>query len=264
MSPTHEDAIKCCGLLIDLYKTYDEWEASGKPAEFEKKSRSLLWTTASSFLRKPGPRDRYEWVHERSPMVRLLIDNRTLYVVIRGTSTSHEWSNNFRFIPRHFSVRDKAKEFSFGGVHDGFADIYDSLNKELIEKLNYTLTRPGNFIDRVIFTGHSLGAAVATLAYAVFLYRFSQMAFRTMGIMFGSPRVGNPSFGRTFYGIGLPEAFVRYEMLHDPVVETPPVQIALWQFRHVGQSRALRVNYGSNAANHVMPSYLKALTENPP
>lgn len=72
-----------------------------------------------------------------------------------------------------------------GRTHRGFSIAYAAIRNQLRRILNdVPISVP------VMFTGHSLGAAIATLAAADYAETFRH----TRLITFGSPRVGNRSF----------------------------------------------------------------------
>ncbi|MFL5328048.1 MAG: lipase family protein [Gemmataceae bacterium] len=110
--------------------------------------------------------------------------------------------------------------FEPGNVHQGFLAAYDQLTEKLDPRL-------AQWRDRDIwFTGHSLGAALATIAagrngHARALYTF------------GSPRVGDMLFGTAFTDLPC------FRIVHqdDIVVRLPPPRIP-WvssaTYRHVG------------------------------
>lgn len=50
---------------------------------------------------------------------------------------------------------------------------------------------------KIVFTGHSLGGAIASIASTVFVRNFPEMAARTFSITFGQPRVGNLEYAIT-------------------------------------------------------------------
>ena len=117
----------------------------------------------------------------------------------------------------HFSQVD----FVPGKVHRGFLEAYDKLADQLNNRL-------ANWRERDIwFTGHSLGAALATIASA------RDHNFRGL-YTFGSPRVGDEMFGTTFTG----KQCFRIVHNNDLVARLPP-PIVPWippaNYRHVGQ-----------------------------
>jgi hypothetical protein len=90
----------------------DKWEADGRPGEgsFQwtpptdhpdfRSFSTLVWSEAKTWRRKPGPKTRYRWVKERSPMIVLAVTpDDILYIGVRGTSTDLEWVSNMRFVP---------------------------------------------------------------------------------------------------------------------------------------------------------------------
>ncbi len=89
-------------------------------------------------------------------------------------------------------------------VHHGFAKALASVELEL------SLWLAGRPAAPVIFTGHSLGAALATLAAS--RWQAGQL------ITFGSPRVGNAAFVATLAGT----AIERYVDCCDIVTHLPP------------------------------------------
>lgn len=102
-------------------------------------------------------------------------------------------------------------------VHDGFQIAIDSVWK-MIEPELKKLTCP------LFYTGHSLGAALATLAAA----KHPPKAVYT----FGSPRVGNQDFINSLRNVQI------YRIVDDEdfVTTVPPVFMG---FRHVGEEHRL-------------------------
>ena len=68
-------------------------------------------------------------------------------------------------------------------VHRGFLAAFESLQSAIERKLNSLFDRYGTGI---VFTGHSLGAAMANLGAAYFCEKYTVSLF-----VFGAPRVGN-------------------------------------------------------------------------
>ena len=102
-------------------------------------------------------------------------------------------------------------------VHEGFEEALDSVWEEVDVALS-TLECP------VFYTGHSLGAALATLAAA----RRPPQAVYT----FGSPRVGNEAFAASLRDVPV------YRVVDDDDVVTtlPPKALG---FKHAGEAQVL-------------------------
>lgn len=109
--------------------------------------------------------------------------NKKIISFTGSESDLKDWLNDFDVV--------KVKRTDAGKVHNGFADCYESLRPHI---LNYV-----NKNDQIIFTGHSLGGAMACLAS----FFFKKMGFNTMCITFGQPRVGNSDFKTAFDKLGI-------------------------------------------------------------
>jgi hypothetical protein len=111
-----------------------------------------------------------------------------------------------------------------GQVHSGFAEAIDDIWPKLTAKLD--ALKSGRTIW---FCGHSLGAALATLAAD----RYPD----TRGVCtFGSPRVGDPAFATAFTGKFVNRG-LRYVNDHDVVTHVPPRLTFPWLYRHVDPRR---------------------------
>jgi pimeloyl-ACP methyl ester carboxylesterase len=139
-------------------------------------------------------------------------------------------------------ARAELVTWSVGGrVHQGFAGALESVWQSL-ELYLRSLPRVA-----VWFTGHSLGAALATLA---------AMRWRILGgdvggiYTVGSPRVGDAAFAdacdRALHGLCF-----RYVNGSDSVTQCPPEE---WGYRHVGEQRSI----GGASASHPVLAGLEA------
>jgi triacylglycerol lipase len=97
-------------------------------------------------------------------------------------------------------------------VHDGFHDALDVVWSDILAEIQRHPDRP------VWFTGHSLGAAVATLAADRFLEETSDVPWL---YIVASPRVGDAAFVRGFNARFQGRAF-RYVNHDDVVTHLPP------------------------------------------
>jgi triacylglycerol lipase len=102
-----------------------------------------------------------------------------------------------------------------GRVHHGFAEALMDIWKSLGPVL-------GGDLGRVLYTGHSLGAALATLALSL---RAPEALYT-----FGCPRVGNRAFLTTLP----PVPSYRFVDCTDVVCGLPPW---FWGYRHLGPAR---------------------------
>ena len=152
-----------------------------------------------------------------------------LVAVIRGTKTILEWVHDaaFLFVPNPIHAGG-------GLTEDGFTAIYGSLragddpnSPTVIDAITAQVGAGG--ISRVTITGHSLGAAVATLlGLDVGLNAGLNTGTRLTSVYtYASPRVGDPFFQHTFDSV-VPNAF-RVHHRPDIVPKVP-----FFPYEHVG------------------------------
>ena len=105
-----------------------------------------------------------------------------------------------------------------GSVHTGFWNALDTVWDEVVADYNeFCEERP------VTFTGHSLGAALATIAMSRLDLRNAEL------YTYGSPRVGDDIFKATFSYRFM--NVYRFRNQNDIVTRHP---MAIWDYRHVG------------------------------
>ncbi|HBO40897.1 MAG: hypothetical protein A2087_05165 [Spirochaetes bacterium GWD1_61_31] len=135
--------------------------------------------------------------------------NRACIVTFRGTEIK-----NANFLPDALAdVQFGMTKFhDLGKVHKGFKSVFD-------EVLTAKLGLPGYLdeilesgqADKIFFTGHSLGGALATLASAYYRRQVASL------YSFGTPKVGNEEFCANF-----PVQAWRFVTAGDPVPYLPP------------------------------------------
>lgn len=92
-------------------------------------------------------------------------------------------------------------------VHNGFWKAYATIRREILAEVDAALD--GDHYSRVLVTGHSLGGALAMLAsadIAVNCLKHRPQPPRLSCVTFGSPRVGNHVWARTFDDL-VPDAY---------------------------------------------------------
>jgi hypothetical protein len=178
-------------------------------------------------------------------------DPSDVYLAVRGTENIWEWLQDFNFLQRPFPNVSGA-----GLTEDGFTDMY----------LSFSLTPAtgaGSFVKNVVnllpsnamvtVTGHSLGAALATLlALDLSVNSSLPVGLYTLA----SPRVGDLTFSHLFNHV-VPNAY-RIDNRFDVVPKTPP---PLFYF-HIGDetelipSPTMKLELG---CEHALSSYLNML-----
>jgi triacylglycerol lipase len=133
------------------------------------------------------------------------------FVVFPGTASFRDGLTDIKF---------RKVAWPVGKVHRGFRAAFESIRGELGRQIGA--------VNRIILCGHSLGGALATLAAHSWetLYPGVIQAVYT----FGSPRVGNGAFARS-YNAALHDETFRVVNQDDPVVRVPWL---LGTYRHVG------------------------------
>ncbi len=176
-------------------------------------------------------------------------------VCFRGTSKTRQWIMNAVVRP-HGWRRFRLKEDPEGAyVHSGFYVFFKRIWPKILPTLE-KLPRPW------IFTGHSLGGALATIAGVV--------AYPDLVCTFGAPRVGSSEFHQ------LKQAKTTWRLVNEmdlvPRLPTADPQLGEKQFVHGGPSIRLTDDpapsvFESLDVEGKLPFELKSLArefENPP
>lgn len=176
---------------------------------------------------------------------------RRTFVIFRGTKTVKEWISNMGIGLKEYPRPD------YGSVHEGFLQLYCSLRPAIIETLSQSGGR-----GRLYVAGHSLGAALATLALPD-IEAGAKVRIDAL-YTFGSPRAGDDSFVKAFnrdYG----RRSFRVANTSDIVTQVPfPIPLAGLvgaYFSHVDTPVDCTVQDKDLEKNHSMRTYLAALEE---
>jgi hypothetical protein len=153
-------------------------------------------------------RDNIEVVVQTRP------DGRTV-IAFRGTDEAQDVVRDLRFC--------FARGPLGGDVHSGFLSAWRAVRDEIKDHAFQAKSSK----KQIIFTGHSLGGAIATLAHA----QARSWGLVTACYTFGAPRVGDRDFAREYERERLHELHYRMVMEGDPVPGLPPAWLG---FRHVG------------------------------
>ncbi|XP_044504165.1 phospholipase A(1) DAD1, chloroplastic-like [Mangifera indica] len=124
------------------------------------------------------------------------LGRRDVVMAFRGTATCLEWLENLRARLTHLpgnNVSGAMVESGFLSLYTSGNAISPSLQDMVREEINRLLQIYGEEPLSLTITGHSLGAALATLAAYDIKANFNHAPMVTV-ISFGGPRVGNRSF----------------------------------------------------------------------
>jgi triacylglycerol lipase len=144
------------------------------------------------------------------PIAFIATSGSAIYVVFRGTKTISEWISDATFTQVPYTpVADG------GQTETGFTTIYESVNSAILDEVNALAADTG--YTTLFVTGHSLGAALATLA-APELARATRFTAPIL-YNFASPRTGDPLFASLVDA--LPTSW-RVANTNDEVPKLPP------------------------------------------
>ena len=149
-------------------------------------------------------------------------DTAVKIVGFMGTDSLDDWIlTNAMLFKKQIKHPNQADQFELGdgyGVHMGFLRSYRSLRRLIFEKIE------GN--QKVIFTGHSLGGALASIAAVDYKVIFPDSDIRL--VTFGAPRVGNKNLKEAARDVlGLRNCY-RVVKIFDPVQFTPIIGYHHW------------------------------------
>ena len=143
----------------------------------------------------------------------------TIFTVFRGSSNIQNWIDNIQ-ISKISPYNDSSIE-----VEKGFYKAYNYLKPELINNFGSLSKKYGT--NEISITGHSLGAAEATLFVYDLLNDYPNYNINYF-YNFGSPRVGNLEFVKSFSSFSL--SSFRITHYYDIV---PHVPEEFLDYRHI-------------------------------
>ncbi|WP_420819785.1 lipase family protein [Paenibacillus monticola] len=178
---------------------------------------------------------------------------QVIIIAFRGTSSATNWISDTIASQKRFKY---IKEDCL--THRGFTDIYASARNGIISALASLSA------DKTLYiTGHSLGAALATLC-AIDIAANTAYSSPNQ-FTFGSPRVGDPAFAKAFAKY-VPNSY-RIANLFDVITHAPPSISKLpkrdkkYYYSHVQTLSALPFQNGALDLNHIIGSYFAELSQ---
>lgn len=189
--------------------------------------------------------------HRRSVFIGyVLTSKKENIIVFRGTQTRAEWLKNMNSKQQKY-INPGTNEF-YGWIHSGFL----SLATEIINPLPSSIAQQLDPSIPCYFTGHSLGAAVATISALDIALKNPQLSKQIRLYTYAGPRVGDPIFAKKFSQL-LPNSY-RVINLADSVPLVPPSQMGK-SYLHVGEKWSFLTQFEEVLLNHIVDTYREAI-----
>ena len=153
------------------------------------------------------------------------IHEDTVIIAFQGSYDLKDWVADVMMAKQKIPYEGTREEVK---VHNGFILQYLILRESVTKKLNELSKKVNPEYKKFIFTGHSLGGALATLAALDFEYHNPNENIECA--TYGCPRVGNKGFVES-YNKRVPSTW-RVEYESDIITMAPP---KFWGFEHVGE-----------------------------
>jgi predicted lipase len=154
----------------------------------------------------------------------------TVIIAFRGTINQPNWHSNVQFSFTDFITENY--QIPKVQVHKGFWRAYLEVRGEVLLTIKAMLASYSQL--KIFVTGHSLGAALATLCAADIRLSLPISNSNIQVLVYASPRVGNKMFASVYASLGMRTERVTF--LGDPVGQIPP-RIA--GYVHVGTEKYL-------------------------
>ncbi|XJO73182.1 hypothetical protein BDV3_004200 [Batrachochytrium dendrobatidis] len=170
---------------------------------------------------------------------------RSIVVVFRGTGNNADWKSNLRVYlgkPSWIKTpwRPQTQEYlnypyipqkpEGVKVHYGYNQLYLSYRIALMTEIDRLMDQYPGF--DIVFTGHSLGGAMASICAADFIYSHGNPKNRKVSLItYGQPRSGNRAWARWMNQLPFHQVY-RVTRDQDMVPRAPPMWIG---YRHFSQ-----------------------------
>ena len=149
--------------------------------------------------------------------------NDSLVFAFRGTESFRDVLSDLNIFRSNLAI-PRTQLTCNPKVHSGFLTQFDTVKDEINTEIQ-VYREESNNDNTLIFTGHSLGGALATIATVYYGLQYPDMNINC--ITFGSPRVGNKDFVNLFNNrVNISQRFVNED---DPV----PMGPTPFRFSHV-------------------------------
>ena len=196
-------------------------------------------------------------------------NDTVLWIAFRGSQTTDDWkvdfnlnqqsflkySNKSRNTQEHFLSSIKIRGVT-PHIHKGFVTLYQNIRKQIFDIIK---EYDSNKI-KIVVTGHSLGAALSTLA-GIDLIKNGYK--NSIVYNFASPRVGDNYFAelvddsiKLYRIVNSSDLIPTLPLSVEPNFEIPTKPL---MYSHCGKALYFSDNWFSLINNHLMPIYMKGI-----
>ncbi len=208
----------CINAVIYAYQQYCNKEKSDVYPPDVVDGTPLYWHEDFNLLNKKIP----------CGFIGKIKETNSAVIALRGTEKVSEWLENFQYQQK--SITFPAPIGTTANIHKGFWEVLNepanshtlSLQQQIMDWLNI------NNPTELYITGHSLGAAIATLVLIHSLLHYRPPGIKIYCYIIGSPRVGDIIFSDAFRSLSnnpdFDFAFWRMVNIED-VVPTIPLPV---------------------------------------
>lgn len=205
----------------DMFKKHESYELLlNCNKDIQTKVNTTINTIIDDMDREPIFYDSFKYFCESHGYI--IWKANTIYVTFRGSNDLYDIVNSLDIRPKY--INDAR-------IHTGFLGQFNSLKDKITKDLRDIIKK--NPIERIIFTGHSKGGALAAIAAAYYGAIFADLHITCHTI--GSPMIGDINFIKCF--LNNVDDYVRLELENDLI---PKIQIN--DFVHLPYSIKLTAN----------------------
>jgi predicted lipase len=164
------------------------------------------------------------YIHTRQDTQIYILEGKEKNIIgFRGTCGFRNLYNNLKMWQTPISECGKIT------IHTGFWLYYKYLQEPLFELFNNLQKK------KTIFTGHSLGGALACIAALELAKSFTNHKEDMKIISYGAPRIGNLEFSKNFKKMFSDKQLSRITNKNDIITKLPPT---LLNYSHIGENIA--------------------------
>lgn len=235
------DVVNCATLIDVAYNQFEQWYDQGYPSR-----ENFIWTTPDNGYVYAGPLFwTYVWADVFTydePFGFVASDsNSNVYLVFRGTMGEADDAQDLKMDQTPYQPVP-----GYGMVHLGFHEIYVKLQPDI-----HAAIATLKSLKRFIFTGHSLGCGLSSLAIPDVITNTPVKpgeGFLVQHYNLASPRVGDPQFAYMLNNSGVPT--FRIVNTEDIVPDGPPSVFNGYIYKHIGTPVDFTAQYNSLGDNH--------------